>query len=126
MVHDKLGELTSLTKVISSVSYPIGYAYNLAGEVTQITYPSGRVVGQSYDSIGRLCSVGASGSGCTTGTLYASGFGYNPAMQVTGFTYGNGVVAAFGYSPDRLLLQSLAHTKGATTLFSTNYWRVAH
>ena len=66
------------------------------------TYPSGRVVAQNYDVIGRLCSVGASGSGCTTGTLYASNFGYNPAMQVTGFKYGNPVYASFGFSADRL------------------------
>jgi hypothetical protein len=47
---------------------------------------------------------------------------YNTASQVTNFNHGNGVSAAFGYSSDRMLLQSLAYTKGATTLFSTNYW----
>jgi RHS repeat-associated protein len=79
-------------------------------------------VQQSFDTIGRLCAVGTSGSTCSSGTTYATGFAYNAAFQVTGFNYGNGVAAAFGYTPDRLLLQSLAYTKGSSTLFSTNYW----
>src|SRR5947208_2002762 len=120
--YDILGNLTQLQKVISGTTYTTSYQYNLAGELTQITYPSGRVVVQSYDGIGRQCSVGATGSTCTSGTTYASGFSYSPSFQVTGFSYGNGVTAAFGYTPDRLLLQSLAYTKSAATLFSTNYW----
>jgi RHS repeat-associated protein len=120
--YNNLGQTTQLQKVINGTTYTTGYQYNLAGELSQITYPSGRIVLQNYDAIGRLCSVGASGSTCASGTNYASGFAYNAAFQATGFNYGNGVAATFGYTPDRLLLQSLAYTKGATTLFSTNYW----
>jgi RHS repeat-associated protein len=114
--------MTGLQKVINGTTYPLSYAYNLAGEMTSITFPSGRVVQQSFDTIGRLCAVGNSGSTCTSGTTFATGFSFNAAFQVTGLNYGNGVAAAIGYTPDRLLLQSLAYTKGATTLFSTNYW----
>ena len=64
------------------------------------SYPSGRVVAQSYDTIGRLCAVGTSGSTCTTGTIYANGFTYNAAQQPTAFSYGNSVSASIGYSPD--------------------------
>jgi RHS repeat-associated protein len=120
--YNNLGEMTQLQKVIGTAIYTTGYAYNLAGELSSITYPSSRVVQQSFDTIGRLCAVGASGSTCSSGTTYASGYAYNAAFQVTGFNYGNGVAAAFGYAPDRLLLQSLAYTKGSNTLFSTNYW----
>ena len=120
--YNNLGEMTQLQKVIGSTTYTTGYAYNLAGELSSITYPSTRVVQQSFDTIGRLCAIGNSGSTCSTGTTFATGFGYNAAFQVTGFNYGNGVSAVFGYTPDRLLLQSLAYTKGSTTLFSTNYW----
>jgi RHS repeat-associated protein len=120
--YNNLGQMTALQKVISGTTYPLSYGYNLAGELTSITYPSTRVVQQSFDAIGRLCAVGNSGSTCSSGTTFATGFSYNPAFQVTGLNYGNGVTAAIGYTPDRLLLQSLAYTKGATTLFSTNYW----
>ncbi len=82
---------------------------------------SGRVVQQAYDAIGRLCTVGNSGATCSSGTTFASGFAYNTAFQVTGFNYGNGVAAAFGYSPDRLQLTSLAYTKNTTTLLNLGY-----
>jgi len=120
--YNNLGEMTQLQKVINGTTYTTGYAYNLAGELSSITYPSTRVVQQSFDTIGRLCAVGNTGSTCSSGTTFASGYSYNAAFQVTGFNYGNGVAAAFGYTADRLLLQSLAYTKGSTALFSTNYW----
>ncbi len=96
--------MTQLQKVIGTTTYTTSYAYNLAGELSSITYPSSRVVQQSFDTIGRLCAVGTSGSTCSSGTTYATGYAYNAAFQVTGFNYGNGVAAAFGYAPDRLLL----------------------
>jgi len=112
--------MTGLQKVINGTTYPLSYAYNLAGELSSITYPSTRVVQQSVDTIGRLSSITDTFN--SVNTTWASGFVYNAASQVTGFNYGNGVAAAFGYTQDRLLLQTLAYTKGSTTLFSANYW----
>jgi len=120
--YSTLGQTTALQKVVNGTTYPLSFAYNLAGELNSITYPSNRVVQQSFDAIGRLCAVGNSGSTCSTGTTFATGYAYNAAFQLTGFNYGNGVAAALGYTADRLLLQSLAYSKTGTTLFSTNYW----
>ena len=111
--YNNLGEMTQLQKVVSGTTYTMGYQYNLAGELSSITYPSNRVVQQSFDAIGRLCSVGNSGSTCSSGTTYATGFSYNAAFQVTGFNYGNGVSATLGYTADRLLLQTLSYAQGA-------------
>jgi RHS repeat-associated protein len=120
--YDILGETTQLQKVISGTTYTTHYAYNLAGELGSITYPSGRVVLQNFDAVGRLCAVGASGATCSTGTNYANGFFYNPAGEVTAFNYGNGVAANMTYSPDRLQMTTLSYTKASTTLLSMNYW----
>jgi RHS repeat-associated protein len=119
--YNDMGEVTQVQKVITGTTYTTGYQHNQAGQITQITYPSGRAVLQNTDPLGRLCSVGASGSTCSSGTLYASGFGYNAAQQLTGFNYGNGVVASFGYSSDRLQLTSLSYAKSGNTLFSLTY-----
>ncbi len=108
--YDILGDVTQLDKLISSTTYTTKYQYNLAGELSQITYPSNRIVVPSYDPIGRPCAVGTSGSTCTTGTVYASGLGYNPAGLVTGLKYGNGIFASFGFSPDRLQLTCLDYS----------------
>jgi YD repeat-containing protein len=52
--YDILGRVTQLQKVISGTTYTTSYGYNLASEPTSLTYPSTRVVQQTYDAIGRL------------------------------------------------------------------------
>src|SRR5882672_9511314 len=121
-VYNNLGLMTQLTKTVNGTQYPLVYAYNLSGELTSLTYPSGRVVQDNYDAIGRLCAVGSSGATCTPGANYLSGFAYNTASQVTGFNYGNGVAATLTYSADRLQMQALSYAKGSQTLASLNYW----
>jgi RHS repeat-associated protein len=112
--YDNLARATQVQHVINSSTYTIGYQYNLAGEVTSLTYPSGRVVQPSYDAIGRLSSLS---SGTTT---YASSFSYNSAFAPTNLTMGNGVAVTLGYSANRLQLQSINYA-GASTIFSATY-----
>ncbi len=88
-----------------------------AGELTKITYPSGRVVNQEYDTIGRLSAV-------KNGTSpMANAFAYNTAGQVTGFQYNNDstFAAAFTYSDDRLQLTAIKYMKNATKLLDLAY-----
>ncbi len=99
------------------MTYTTGYAYNLAGEVTTMTYPSGRVVKHNYDPIGRVQSI----QNNATSAYYVSAVTYNAAHQVTGFSDGNGVSTSRGYSAQRLQLTSLSYTKGAQTVFSLDY-----
>ena len=98
------------------------YQHDLAGNVIQMTYPSGMVVQQSFNSAAQLCDVaGSAPSNCGSPTnAWATSFAYNPASQATGFTYGNGVSATFGYS-NRLQRNSLQYVKGSNTLFSLSY-----
>jgi RHS repeat-associated protein len=129
--YNNIEQLTQLQKVINGSTYNTSYAYNLASELTQITYPSGRVVQQSVDPIGRLCEIAPSTIGCGTATSpYATGYGYGTAGQVTGFKYGNGLYASFGFSADRLQLNCLDYsttdrsgscTHDGTTRFGLNY-----
>ena len=122
--YNNLGQTTELDKTIGSTNYPVKYQYNLAGELTQITYPSNRVVQQSVDAVGRLCEIAPSTTGCgTASSPFATGYGYNTASQLTGFNYGNGVATTIGYSSDgRLKIASLKYAKGSTTLLNLNYW----
>ena len=100
----------------------ISYQHDLTGNVIQMTYPSGMVVQQSFNSAAQLCDVaGSAPSNCGTPTnAWATSFAYNPASQATGFTYGNGVSATFGYS-NRLQRNSLQYVKGSNTLFNLSY-----
>ncbi len=111
---DALGRTTNLQKVISGISYPIAYQYNYASELKQITYPSGRVVAQTLDGIGRLNQLQVNGSN------YLSSLSYNAAGEALGFTYGNGVQATLSYN-SQMQLASLAYAKTGSTLFSLTY-----
>jgi RHS repeat-associated protein len=109
--YNSLEQTTQLQKIISGTTYTTNYAYNIAGELTQITYPSGRVIQQSVDAIGRLCEIAPSTTGCgTAASPYATGFIYSAASQLEQLKYGNNLYGTFGYSPDRLQLNCLDHS----------------
>jgi RHS repeat-associated protein len=120
---DQLGRVTQRSKVINGTNggnaYVVKYQYNLASEVTQVQYPSGRQVKPTFDALGRM--AGITDTMGSTNTTYASGMQYNAASQMTGFNYGNGVAVAYGYSSDRLQMTSLSYTKDGTTLFGLTY-----
>jgi RHS repeat-associated protein len=116
LTYDLLGRVTNLSKNVTGAKvYSLTYGYNLGNQISTLTYPSGRIVTQSYDTIGRSSQLN---DGFRT---YANQFSYNPAQQVLGYTAGNTVLASFGYSPTRLQLQTLGYSKGANTLFSLSY-----
>ena len=96
--YDALGRPLSraqefLTKESSSGSwvykpYPMSRTYDLAGNVTSQTYPSGRVVVYSYDTAGRTSDfIGELGSGGVSRN-YARSISYNAADQITSETFG--------------------------------------
>ncbi|HEV2963658.1 MAG TPA: RHS repeat-associated core domain-containing protein [Candidatus Angelobacter sp.] len=116
------GQVTQIKKVIGANTYTTGYQYNVAGDLTKITYPSGRVVQQSYDAIGQLCEIAPSTTGCgTAASPYSTAYSYDAAGSLTGFNYGNGVAASFSFSADRSQLSALSYKKSTQTLFSLNY-----
>lgn len=119
--YDLLGRVLQDQKSYYSQTYTVGYAYNADGSVTAITYPSGRVVDRNYDAIGRLCAIATSTGSCAPSSYYATSLAYNAAQQLTGLTYGNGVAASYGFSADRLQLNSLSYSYGSTSLFSLTY-----
>lgn len=67
--------------------YEVQRVYNLAGQVTSQTYPSGRTVSYSYAEDGRLSSFsGSIGDGVSR--TYADSFVYNAAGQMTRERFG--------------------------------------
>ncbi len=59
--YDASGRVTAgrqqTTVSSSQYSYPMSYVYNLAGNMTSETYPSGKVIASDYDDAGRLTGV---------------------------------------------------------------------
>ena len=101
--YNVLGQVTQEKKTTSSVVYAIAYAYDLDGNVSQVTYPSGRIVTYSRDSVGRITGVTTKkDSGSSTVTL-ASSVGYKPFGPLTSLTYGNGLVLTKTLTQDYLI-----------------------
>jgi RHS repeat-associated protein len=120
--YDAGGRAAGLSKAISGQTYNLAYQYDPSGNVTRITYPSGRVVYQAYNAIGQLCLISPTSSGCSGTGYYAGGFSYNAPGNLTGFTYGNGVTASFGFSAQRMQISSLSYKFGSQTYFNLGYW----
>jgi RHS repeat-associated protein len=113
--YNNLGRIISANQIIDSVSYPLQYSYNLLGQLATITYPSGRVVTETYNNIGQPASI-ASGS-----TTYLSGTSFNAAGETLGFAMGNGVQGTFLYN-DHLQIAKLRYFKtGSPDILNLGY-----
>jgi RHS repeat-associated protein len=56
--YDAPGRLTAYSQQMSGgLTYPMSYAYNLAGLVTDATYPSNKMIHTEYDAAGRVAGV---------------------------------------------------------------------
>ena len=97
-VYDQKGRLTSETRVINAVSYATSYSYDMAGRMTGITYPSGRQLAYTLDSLGRIQRIDTTRDGVTQTVV--SGVGYRPFGPTQGFTFGNGQAYTRGYDQD--------------------------
>jgi RHS repeat-associated protein len=118
--YDNLGRILTDTQSIDQHTYLIRYAHNLAGQLSSITYPSGRVVLENYDAIGRICAIGATGSTCAAGTRYLNSPIYNAASEALSLTFGNGVQGTFTYN-DHLQISTLRYFKGTSEILNLGY-----
>ena len=81
-------------------------SYDLAGNVTSLTYPDGRVVTQGMDAAGHLRDVIFDNwNGQHVGYTYASGFTYTPTGAQVEVTYGNGVYIHTPYNNRQQMCQ---------------------
>lgn len=91
--YDRFGQLVRKVQTTNGVSLTVRYAYNVAGQLTALTYPDGSVADYTRDTRGRLASVGVTPPGGARELLLTVS-GYNPFGPATGWTYGNGRVFA--------------------------------
>ncbi|HID69048.1 MAG TPA: RHS repeat protein, partial [Desulfobacterales bacterium] len=85
--YDATGYLLSENTQISGQSYLTEYTYNQSGQVTGITYPTGRVVAYTYDNIGHVTLISNTFNGSTT--TIADNISYLPHGPLKHLEYGN-------------------------------------
>ena len=103
--YNSLGQVIQEKKTTGAAVYTVGYGYDLDGNVTRITYPSGRVVSYARDATGRVTGVT---SRTTTGTVtLADGVTWMPSGPLQSLRYGNGLTLIKAYTQDYLIAQML-------------------
>lgn len=90
--YDSMGRVIKCIRIIGGNTYTTTYTYTSDARIATITYPSGRVVTNQYDGIGRLAQVGTGGSSVININSY------NAAGQILSALYGNGIQASYTYN----------------------------
>jgi RHS repeat-associated protein len=98
--YDERGNVISDARAIGGQSYTTSYAYDLADNVTQIVYPSGRIVDYSYDSLGRIAGVTTKANAGAAAETVASSVAYQPFGPLKGLVYGNGLSLVRSFDND--------------------------
>ncbi|MCC6208978.1 MAG: hypothetical protein IT488_12620, partial [Gammaproteobacteria bacterium] len=81
--YDIKGRVTSKAQTIGSVTLTTSYTYDSDGHLTQMTYPSGKVVGYDYDLQGRIAEIEVDSTTLLENVAYA------PLGGAAGWTWGN-------------------------------------
>lgn len=115
--YDNLGRTTKVDNLMDGAHYTVGYSFNLSSEITSITYPTGRVVAYTPDTLGRVTSISDAGTQYLTINPTS---GYNGAGQITSLTLGNQVQGQFQFN-DHLQLSSIRYFKGANEILNLGY-----
>jgi YD repeat-containing protein len=104
--YDPKGRVLSEVRTLAGSAYTTAYAYDSAGRLAGVTYPSGRTVAYGFDALGRIAQVTTS-KGPATQTVVAS-VAYQPFGGVKGYTLGNGQSHTRSYDLDgRIAIYSL-------------------
>jgi RHS repeat-associated protein len=91
--YDLRGNLVTATHTIDSNVYTVEYDYDSAGRLSEIVYPSGRIVTYTYDASGRLSGVSFRRSATHPLVDIASDVVTRPFSGApVSFTHGNGLL----------------------------------
>jgi RHS repeat-associated protein len=98
--YDTQGRVTGKGQTVGSTTLAIGYGYDGAGRLGNVTLPSGSVITFGYNTSGQVTNVTLNGS-----TTIISGITYDPFGPITGWTWGNGTFASRGFDTDGKITQ---------------------
>jgi RHS repeat-associated protein len=117
--YDHRGNLLAKQQTIgASANAQLAYTYDTAERITQIAYPSGRLVRYSYDSKGRVSQVDTKASvAVVPWTPVAAGLTYEPFAAIKSMALGNGLAVSNDWGSDgRLSARRLYRTFDNTSL----------
>jgi YD repeat-containing protein len=90
------GELTKETKVTQGRTYVTSYSFDKNGNLSTITYPSGRKVNYALDAADRVSSAMTTAPR-SPAQILASSIAHKPFGGISSLTYGNGLNRTVSY-----------------------------
>ena len=97
---DQLGRLVAEQRSIGGQSYLTEYRFNTVGQLSELVYPSGRILHYSYGSQGRLNRLTTQEHNTAPDQILVDNLDYLPFGPVTGFDYGNGITQSYTFDLD--------------------------
>ena len=122
--YDHRGNMLAQQQTVGgSAAAQLVYAYDLGDRITQITYPSGRVVQYGRDTKGRVNLVQTKASASASSwTSLASGYSYEPFAAMKAMALGNSLAVANDWGgAERLTTRRLYNSSTGTNLSSLAY-----
>jgi RHS repeat-associated protein len=98
--YDERGNITNETRTTATAMLSTGYAYDGAGRVAAITYPSGWRVAYDRDTMGRVTGVSLTPPGSATSASVLSAASYEPFGPRNGLVFGNAVTETGAFDLD--------------------------
>jgi RHS repeat-associated protein len=92
--YDVLGRVQQSIQRTEGQNYGLSYKYDLAGNLTEQTYPSGRTISSGYDVAGRLNEVKKAGANWS----YAAQISYTAHGAMKDLKLGNGLWEQMSYN----------------------------
>lgn len=96
--YDQFGNITHQTDIGQGSAYAVRYRYDSGHQLTQVTYPDGRVLDYSRDLLERITSIRSTVDGKTTPVL--SAVKYRADGLPASLTFGNGLEEGRSYDAD--------------------------
>ncbi|ALN61614.1 RHS Repeat family protein [Lysobacter antibioticus] len=92
--YDRFGHTVRKVQTTNGKVFTLQYAYDLAGQLSRITYPNGATVEYRRDVQGRISRIDAKGGAGGVAEMLLSQVSYQAFGPAVGWTYGNGRVMA--------------------------------
>jgi YD repeat-containing protein len=119
--YNALGQIITDKRVIATKTYTVNYLYNAAGLISQITYPSGRIVIYARNLNGQVTGITTKQNATAAVVNVATVMTYAPlSNQLTALNHGNGLATTAGYDLD-YRLTALILKNGAANVSSLAY-----
>src|SRR3989441_2558178 len=116
--YDSVGRILTANRTVSATPYTIAYQYDYMGELTQLTYPSGRKVSYTYSSSAELNKVTDVTS---TNFDYVTGASYSPLGTLQQLNLANQVATTLGWNNLVRLTSILTQKSGSAALLNLGY-----